>query len=67
MEGPQNSGEKCSGWTKGSKIEGEPYKTLVFHPWTPQPEMLRWGLGAETQTPKVSLGERTRFGCVEKS
>ena len=32
--------------------------------WTPQPEMLRPGLGAETQVLEVSLEERTGAGCV---
>ena len=33
--------------------------------WTPQPEILRWGLGTETQAPEVSSREKTMAGCVE--
>ena len=32
---------------------------------TTEPEMLRWGLGPETQAPEVSYGEKTRNGCVK--
>ena len=34
-------------------------------PWTPQPEMLRRGLGAETQAPEVSSRKGTGAYCVE--
>ena len=36
---------------------------MVLPPRTPQPEMLQRGLGAETQAPEVSSGERSRAGC----
>ena len=35
------------------------------YPQTPQPEMIRQQLGAETQAPGVSSMERTRVACVE--
>ena len=38
---------------------------MVPPPGTPQPEMLRRGLGTETQAPEVISRERTRAGCVE--
>ena len=36
---------------------------LHHHPR--QPEMLRWGLGTETEALEVSSGKKTRVGCVE--
>ena len=34
-------------------------------PWTSQPETFGQELGAETQAPEASSGERTGIGCVE--
>ena len=45
--------------------EREPHRPLVPPSGTPEPETLRRGLGAETQAPEVSYGERTRVSCVE--
>ena len=42
------------------------YTDHWYHcPQTPQPETVRWGLGAETQASEVSSRERTRVGCLE--
>ena len=56
--------EKCSNWTEG-KAEREPHRPWIPSPRIPQPEMLRKGLGGETQALEVSYRERTRLGCVE--
>ena len=40
-------------------------RTAAQQPQTPQPEIVGWGLGTETQAPEVGSGERTRIGCVE--
>ena len=45
--------------------QSESSRSSASPPWTPQPEMFRWGLGAETQAPEVSSGEQTRIGCVQ--
>ena len=43
----------------------ELHRPSVPLPGTPQPEMLRRGLGAKTQASEVSFGERTRVGYVK--
>ena len=65
-EGPQSRGEKCSSWTEEGKAERQTHTDHLHHnSQTPQPEMLRRGLGTEIQTLEVSSGERTRVDCVE--
>ena len=65
MEGPQSYGEKHRSWTEEGKVEQEQLRSSVSPPQIPQPEMLGWGLGAETQALEVSSGERTRVVYVE--
>ena len=36
-----------------------------YCPWTPQPEMLEWGLGTESQALEVTSRDRTMVGYVE--
>ena len=60
--GTQSLREKCSSQTKKGKAEREPHRTQV--PLLSD-TTLRQGLGAETQASEVSLGERTRSGCVQ--
>ena len=63
MEGePQSLRENFSSQTKEGKAESEPHRPSVPQHKTPQHEILRQGLGTETQALEVSSGKRTRVG-----
>ena len=66
MRGNLKASEKSTAAGLKRAKQKESHTNHQYHcPWTPQPEMLRWRLDAETQATEVSSGERTRVGCVE--
>lgn len=65
MEGPQRCREKHSSWTKDRKAEREPQIHWYHCPWSPQPEMLGWGLVRDSGFRDQYQGEDEVWWCGE--
>ena len=65
MEEPKVAEKSAAARLRKAKKINSCTDTTAPLPQTLQPVMLRLGLGAETQAPEVSSGERNRIGCVE--
>ena len=48
MEEPQSTEKSAAAGLRRAKQSERHAEHLYHHLWTPQPETLRWGLGAET-------------------
>ena len=59
MEGPQNFIENTAARLRRANQGGSHTKHWYHHPWIPQPEMLGWRLGNESQALEAGNQETT--------
>ena len=61
----QEAKESAAAGLRTEKQSGEKHRSSESLVQIPQPEKLRWWLGAETETPEVSPWEQAGVGGVE--